>query len=92
MLRLSKALRQDLEVDLGQVERWRARLFDGDAGYGLIENGVDLPMTFEMSGGFGLSLARMASAIVTIQATRPANSSAAGSGLTARYSVPTSLS
>ena len=50
------------------------------------------PITSEMSAGFGLSLARIASAIVPMQATRPANSSAAGSGLTARYSVATSRS
>ncbi len=38
----------------------------------------------EMSGGFGLSFARMAAASVAMPITRSANSSAAGSGLTAR--------
>jgi hypothetical protein len=42
------------------------------------------PITCEMSGGFGFSLARMASASVVRQATRLANSSADGSGFTAR--------
>ncbi|MNR34634.1 hypothetical protein D3C85_1524230 [compost metagenome] len=49
-------------------------------------------ITSEMSGGFGFSLVRIHSASVDIQATRLANSSADGSGLTAWYSVLTSLS
>jgi hypothetical protein len=42
------------------------------------------PMTFVMSAGLGLRFARMASAMAPRQATRAENSSADGSGFTAR--------
>ena len=45
---------------------------------------VICPMIVEMSGGLGLSLTRIEAASVAIPATRWANSSAEGSGLTAR--------
>ena len=45
-----------------------------------------------MSGGLGLSIARIAAASVTIPATRMANSSATGSGFTALYSVAINFS
>jgi len=79
-----EALRQRVKVDLGQVKWRRPRLADFVAGDRFVEQTVDFPNTGEMSARLGFSLKRMASARVVRQPTRLANSSAEGSGFTAR--------
>jgi len=71
------------EVDLGEVQGGRPLLSIVIPTMESSSSSLMSPITFEMSGGSGFSFVRIASARVARHFTRPANSSAAGSGFTA---------